>query len=162
MRTTARRSLLAMAGMTTGLAGVLAATPATAAPAPQQAAPEQAPGAALADPICASWTDYVTGPGTPYDVRIPSTTRNGGQTNCVLYNRTETEGVFKLQDALNRCYGQGLTVDGIYGPGTEAAVRNVQRFHGFQPEDIDGRYGPQTRAAMTWPKYLNGSYHHCW
>jgi peptidoglycan hydrolase-like protein with peptidoglycan-binding domain len=159
MRTTARRSLLAMAGMTTGLAGILAATPAQAAPAPQQAAPEQQPDAALALPVCASWTDYVTGPGTPYDVHIPTTTRNSGNRNCVLTNGAQTDGVFKLQDALNRCYGQGLVADGDFGPATEAAVRNVQRFHGLP---VDGDFGPQTSAAMTWPKYLNGSYNHCW
>jgi murein L,D-transpeptidase YcbB/YkuD len=157
MRTTTRRSLLAMAGMTTGLAGILTATPAQAAPITHQAAPE-VPEAALAAAVCASWTDYVTGPGTAYDVRIPSTTRNGSQVNCVLYNGVSSDGVYKLQDALNRCYGRNLAVDGAFGPATESAVRYVQNRHRIT---VDGVYGQNTRAAMSWPKYLNGTFNHC-
>jgi murein L,D-transpeptidase YcbB/YkuD len=140
---------------------VLAATPAQAAPTAHQAAPDQAPAvpeAALAAAVCASWTDYVTTPGVRYNVRIPSTTRNGNQANCVLYNGISSDGVYKLQDALNRCYGHSLAVDGDFGSATESAVRDVQRRHRIT---VDGVYGQNTRAAMTWPKYLNGSFHHC-
>jgi len=146
-------------GITVVLAGILAAAPAQAAPEQSRVA---APDAALAADVCWSWTDYVTTTGIRYNIYIPSTTRNGNQSNCVLYNGITSDGVLKLQDALNYCYGQGLRRDGVYGPATEAAVENVQRFHGFPPEDIDGWYGPQTRAAMVWPKFRNSVYHHCW
>jgi Putative peptidoglycan binding domain len=157
-----RQPLLALAGTAVGLTSVVVPTAAYAGPAPAPQAVE-APAAkadvtAAAAPYCYSWTDFVTGPGTPYTVPIPSTTRNGGESNCILGRGNQTEGVYKLQNALNRCYGQNLTVDGVYGAATERAVKNVQAKYGL-PQD--GVYGPQTRAAMTWPKYLNGQFNHC-
>nr|MDT0659073.1 peptidoglycan-binding domain-containing protein [Micromonospora sp. DSM 115978] len=158
------KSLLAMAGVTSGLAALLAPSAATAAPTEPEApavTPEKhagVPAAALAADVCWSWTDYVTGPGVRYDVLIPSTTRNGGQANCVLYSGISSDGVYKLQDALIRCYGRNIARDGAYGSQTKAAVEYVQRRHGLTP---DGTYGPNTRAAMTWPKYRNGAFNHC-
>ncbi|MEU6073187.1 peptidoglycan-binding domain-containing protein [Micromonospora sp. NPDC047074] len=161
-----RRTLLALAGATTGLAALLTPTAAYAGPAPERTAPEPVapqPGAADGDlvataAVCQSWTDYVTGPGTPFNVAIPSTTRNGGESNCILAQGHATDGVYKLQDALIRCYGQSIGKDGIFGAQTAAAVRNAQRIHGLA---VDGVYGPNTRAAMIWPKYYNGNFNHC-
>jgi murein L,D-transpeptidase YcbB/YkuD len=122
-------------------------------PAGQTTSPE------LAQATCASWTDFTTGTG--FAVRLPSTTRNGAQTNSVLGVGSSGDGVYKLQDALRRCYGQSIAHDGAFGAQTQQAVRNVQTFHGLPR---DGVYGPQTRAAMTWPKYResDGGYDHCW
>ena len=39
----------------------------------------------------------------------------------------------------------GVSADGVFGPGTEAAVKRYQRRHGLTP---DGVVGPQTRAAL--------------
>ena len=39
----------------------------------------------------------------------------------------------------------GVTADGVFGPGTEAAVKRWQRRHGLV---ADGIVGPQTRAEM--------------
>lgn len=50
-----------------------------------------------------------------------------------------------LQRVLNHKAGQGLQVDGIYGPATEAAVKNVQRWVGI---DVDGIAGPDTWHAL--------------
>ena len=50
-----------------------------------------------------------------------------------------------LQRVLNHKAGQGLAVDGIYGPATEAAVRNVQAWVGLA---VDGIAGPNTWHAL--------------
>lgn len=59
--------------------------------------------------------------------------------------------VSKLQTALNGVTDANgnkpynLTVDGIYGRGTEAAVKAYQRDNGLR---VDGRFGPLTRGKM--------------
>jgi hypothetical protein len=58
------------------------------------------------------------------------------------------DAVAALQDALARCNGQPVAVDGDYGPDTTRAVTAVQRQHGLT---VDGAYGPQTGQAMRWP-----------
>ncbi|WP_433390197.1 peptidoglycan-binding domain-containing protein [Micromonospora sp. KLBMP9576] len=160
-----RRTLLALAGATTGLAALLAPSAAYAGPAAERTAPEPVapqPGAAegggvgAAAAVCQSWTDFVTGTG--YTVPIPSITRDGGEANCTLVRGHKNDGVYKLQNALNRCYGRNLTQDGDFGAATEKAVRYVQTLRRIT---VDGTYGPNTRAAMTWPKYYNGKFSHC-
>jgi peptidoglycan hydrolase-like protein with peptidoglycan-binding domain len=76
-----------------------------------------------------------------------------GNANCVMGRGNQSAGVSTLQGALNRCYGQGLVVDGIYGAATEQAVRNVQ---GRIGAGVDGVYGPQTRSRMAWFTYPAG------
>ena len=49
-----------------------------------------------------------------------------------------------VQERLN-AEGAGLKVDGIYGPVTEAAVRQYQFIHGLA---VDGTVGPVTRAKL--------------
>ena len=51
-----------------------------------------------------------------------------------------------LQRVLNHKAGQNLDTDGVFGPATEAAVRNVQRWVGI---DVDGIAGPQTWSVLT-------------
>ncbi|GGQ84795.1 peptidoglycan-binding domain-containing protein [Couchioplanes azureus] len=158
-----RRTLLAMTGLTAGIAGLLAPAAAQASPTAEPPArhgqPEPAaPPAEAAAPTCASHTDFVTGTG--YFVPIPSITRNGGESNCILGVGSSGTGVKVLQDALVRCYGQGIERDGQYGPATRDAVANVQRFYGLT---VDGTYGPDTRGAMKWPKYRESDqgFDHC-
>ncbi|WP_160311550.1 C40 family peptidase [Streptacidiphilus melanogenes] len=52
--------------------------------------------------------------------------------------------VTELQDLLNT-HGAGLTVDGDFGPGTLAAVKNYQSAHGLS---ADGIVGPNTKASL--------------
>ncbi|MCI7671964.1 peptidoglycan-binding domain-containing protein [Schaalia hyovaginalis] len=73
--------------------------------------------------------------------------------NCYLERGSENRGVAELQYSLKRCNGQQIAVDGVYGPATEQAVKNVQYAHGLY---VDGVYGPATGSAMTWKAY-NGS-----
>jgi len=69
--------------------------------------------------------------------------------DCVVDESSADEAVTVLQDALVRCHGQWVTVDGEYGPQTTTAVANVQREHGLT---ADGVYGPATLRVMQWPQ----------
>jgi hypothetical protein len=60
----------------------------------------------------------------------------------------DEDAVVVLQNALVRCNGQAVAVDGEYGPETTRAVIAVQRQAGVA---ADGAYGPATLQAMRWP-----------
>jgi hypothetical protein len=85
---------------------------------------------------------YVARPFYAAQARVPA---RGTSLNCTLGSGNAGTPTRELQRSLNRCYQQGLTVDGIYGPRTATAVRNVQRRHGIT---VDGIYGPQTSRTM--------------
>ncbi len=53
-----------------------------------------------------------------------------------------------LQLALNRAQGAGLATDGIFGPGTETALRRFQREAGLSPDGVAGR--ETHRALLPW------------
>jgi peptidoglycan hydrolase-like protein with peptidoglycan-binding domain len=55
------------------------------------------------------------------------------------------DAVRRAQRALRRTPDLGLTVDGIFGPKTEAAVKNFQRAKGLT---VDGIVGPHTWNAL--------------
>jgi murein L,D-transpeptidase YcbB/YkuD len=65
--------------------------------------------------------------------------------NCDLRRGDLGEGVETLQNTLNICYTEFLTVDGRFGPLTEAALMRAQSIAGTTP---DGIYGPNTRRAI--------------
>lgn len=50
-----------------------------------------------------------------------------------------------LQQALNVGIGRGLKEDGIWGPNTEGALKDFQRWFGLVP---DGVFGPRSRFVM--------------
>jgi peptidoglycan hydrolase-like protein with peptidoglycan-binding domain len=43
----------------------------------------------------------------------------------------------------------GATIDGVFGPATENAVKAVQATHGLT---VDGIVGPDTFAALAWTR----------
>lgn len=56
-----------------------------------------------------------------------------------------TTAVHGLQRNLNTCYGEHLTVDGIYGSATKAAVARAQSKAGIS---ADGVYGPRSAQFL--------------
>ena len=60
-------------------------------------------------------------------------------------SNSRASGVAWIQSVLNRVNGNSLSVDGVYGNGTAAAVKDFQRKHGLS---VDGVVGPQTRNAL--------------
>jgi peptidoglycan hydrolase-like protein with peptidoglycan-binding domain len=60
-------------------------------------------------------------------------------------NRRSPAYVRWIQSSLNQVHGAGLTVDGISGPRTQAAVRQFQASSGLA---VDGIVGPNTERAL--------------
>ncbi|HTV99837.1 MAG TPA: peptidoglycan-binding domain-containing protein [Streptosporangiaceae bacterium] len=111
-------------------------------------------GPASAQASCTSATQIANSGG--YLADIPTVGASTGNVNCDLGVGNEGTAVEVLQFALNQCYGQHLTKDGIYGSLTEAAVEVAQRDAGIP---ADGVYGPQTRTHIKWPEFTGG---HCY
>jgi hypothetical protein len=173
---TRRRSLLAMAGVTAGVTSIVIGPTAVNAQTTDRE-PDAQPGrenvAILTEPsepapdshgTCFSWT---TAPGflgtTAINVNMPTTARNNNQRHCILQRGNQTDGVFKLQDAINKCYPQfsaGVGFDGNYGANTQRAVSQIQFTEGVA---VDGVYGSDTKTAMRWPTYRrdNGNFFAC-
>jgi hypothetical protein len=86
-------------------------------------------------------------PHTPLPDPTPPPPPSTGRTITVNLTLTELRQgasgplVASLQRILNEKAGQGLAVDGQFGPATHAAVENWQRFFGL---GVDGVVGPKT------------------
>ena len=63
----------------------------------------------------------------------------------ILRKGSSGDEVEELQVLLNARYGAGLEADGDFGTKTEAAVKSFQKAHGLT---IDGIVGPKTWAAL--------------
>lgn len=104
-------------------------------------------------PACNSVNGNPNFKNYPY-VAQPSYEVNGSFTfNCFLntsIGKSWNVGTAELQNAIELCYDIYLPGghDGYFGPGTKAAVREVQRREGITQ---DGSYGSQTRTHMLWP-----------
>ena len=113
------------------------AAPATAAPAtaaPATAAPATAPPATAAPVTTVACRNV----GTLYGLTDVSGV-NVRRGDC-------GQGVRDVQTQLNVKLGTTLAVDGRFGPGTEAAVRDFQVMVGLP---ADGIVGPMTWVALT-------------
>jgi len=75
---------------------------------------------------------------------IPAIAASASVATTVLRNGSKGDAVKKLQTALNKS-GAGLVVDGIFGTGTETAVREFQKAKGLV---VDGAVGPATNKAL--------------
>jgi peptidoglycan hydrolase-like protein with peptidoglycan-binding domain len=81
-----------------------------------------------------------------------------GSTNCITGNPSAGSWVSDIQSSLDICNSQNISVDGIYGPATAQAVRNVQAAHKIP---VDGIYGPMTRNVMLWAAFNDIGKHIC-
>ncbi|HKO34192.1 MAG TPA: peptidoglycan-binding domain-containing protein [Candidatus Limnocylindria bacterium] len=81
---------------------------------------------------------------------VPTVGLNDRNAHCGLGPGNSNQAVFKLQQALNTCYGAGIGEDSIYGQATQAALRNAQSQAGITP---DGLYGPESARHILWPAH---------
>jgi len=107
---------------------------------------------ALAPAVPASAQASCTGTSVYTDVKgygvfIPTIGNNTHRDDCELGLGNDSDAVATLQNTLDYCYGQHLTIDGDYGPLTQAAVKVAQR---DAHVTVDGIYGPQTRDHINW------------
>jgi Putative peptidoglycan binding domain len=79
-----------------------------------------------------------------FGAAIPSTSNNSGNFACIDGPGSQGPAVTQLQQSLNFCRGENLTVDGVYGDLTAAAMKRAQKALGVTQ---DGVYGPNTRHA---------------
>jgi len=82
---------------------------------------------------------------TQFSAVVPST--SSGNRDCAMSQGAVGNHVRALQTALNACYEGGLTVDGVFGAATKAALKKAQGWMGLTQ---DGVYGSQTNHAITW------------
>lgn len=81
---------------------------------------------------------------------VPFLPRNNLSNYPLLRRGSNNNFVFLLQFMLNQ-YGNSLAVDGIFGTGTENAVRRFQQNNGLS---VDGIVGPNTwKTLLTLPPY---------
>jgi hypothetical protein len=94
------------------------------------------------------------GPGfrqNQYDTKLAAAIRRWTQAGAIetetptLRRGDRSDAVARLQRALNNQIGSDLAEDGIFGMGTEAAVRNFQQAKGLT---VDGVVGPRTWGAL--------------
>jgi hypothetical protein len=97
-----------------------------------------------------SCDDAVVVPGGGGSVQVPGDDDLFGDSSvdCQVDGGSDAEAVLALQEALVRCNGQAIRVDGDFGPETSGAVMKVQQQHGLA---ADGTYDPTTLLVMQWP-----------
>lgn len=114
--------------------------------------------AATAAPTCYRTVDLRTDFRDTYALTtVPSAGSTASSTSCLMGAGANSSAVRTLQRNLNRCYGESLTVDGQFGPLTQAALKRAQRSSGTA---ADGVYGPNTRNALIWYS-VRGSSSYC-
>lgn len=76
-----------------------------------------------------------------------------GVKHPTLKRGSKGPAVLELQRKLNTGFGQGLVLDGDFGPATENAVKNAQRWGKLE---VDGIAGPKTWALVDYIAAVNG------
>ena len=148
-----RRTLFALTG--TGAVGLAAvAVPAVHASATAESSATAAE-AADARPICDGWSDFeIRRPDDTVIIHVPTEGVGTSQTNCVRAGANG--GLYKLELALNLCYGLNVKDHSTYDNAVAGAVRDMQGRIGATP---DGVYGPQTKSLMSFPAFKRSQEH---
>ncbi|WP_405956548.1 peptidoglycan-binding protein [Streptomyces phaeochromogenes] len=105
--------------------------------------------AAAATPTCNSNFKWAHGNYNGRNTFLWLPAYDGYATYCNMSPGASGVEVRMLQDALVKCYGRNITVDGEYGPATKAALEYAQRAEDI---DDDGYYGRDTRESIKWPR----------
>jgi hypothetical protein len=96
-----------------------------------------------------------------YEFRPVFRNSEGGSLLCTLWEPEYNNwGVVALQNALNKCYNQGIARDGDFGSGTTRALKNAQTWENATRNaglTVDGKYGPDTYRMMKFPRYKEGA-----
>ena len=103
--------------------------------------------ASAALPACRGATRFSGSKFPAGPVSIPTVDYGLTNWDCTMTVGANNFGVYWLQIALIRCYGQSIVADAKFGTATQWALKNAQRIHGI-PDD--GVYGPQTRGTIMW------------
>jgi Putative peptidoglycan binding domain len=133
-RDTLIKRLIVVLAMVAGFFVVLPTEPASALPSCQGA-------------TRFSGSKFPAGP-----VSIPTVDYGLTDWDCTMTVGAHNYGVYWLQIALIRCYGQNIAADAEFGWATQWALANAQRIHRI-PDD--GVYGPQTRRTIMWRTEYN-------
>ena len=88
--------------------------------------------------------DYDFIPGEDFQPAIPEEPETPVKNYPTLRRGAKGDIVKVLQTALSKD-GSSLEIDGIFGPGTQSAVRSFQKRHGLV---VDGIVGPKTWGAL--------------
>jgi peptidoglycan hydrolase-like protein with peptidoglycan-binding domain len=109
-----------------------------------------APDAGGSDSGGPSCDDAIVVPAGGGSVQVPGDDDLFGDSSidCEVDAGSDADAVVVLQDALVRCNGQAISVDGDFGPETSGAVMNVQQQHGLA---ADGTFDAATLLVMQWP-----------
>ncbi|WP_086842025.1 peptidoglycan-binding domain-containing protein [Amycolatopsis kentuckyensis] len=128
-------------------AALAAATAVVGAPTATAAGP-------AAEVACNSFTNVGVGGG--WYLHVPSVGANSGVYNCVVVRGHRGIAVLVVQESLNACYQQGLQEDSDFGGNTERGVKNAQtainRAYG-NVLTVDGRFGPKTSSYFSFQAY---------
>jgi hypothetical protein len=114
--------------------------------------------AAASDPRCTGAASYWTGFVHDTYIYMPS---GPSAYNCGMSRGEVGEEVRALQDALNKCYGASLSVDGQFGPKTQAALKVAESTHGMTSSL--GTYDSGDAVAFRfWGWYLDNNGNQRW
>lgn len=88
---------------------------------------------------------YIAGYGRPAYATPPIVAPAGSP---ILREGSTGDRVRMLQRAMNKAISTHLNADGEFGPKTETAVKQLQRYVRFTGKSVDGEYGPRTAAKL--------------
>lgn len=114
-------------------------------------------GAASAAGTCnTTYSFSATYNGQAVLVYIPSTGSTEASTTCNMGQGAQSNAVKTLQRSLHNCYYENLSIDGIFGPSTKAALKRAQAAEELDGSQVDGVYGPVTRDHIEHYTSLGG------